>query len=90
MDRLLSRMTISRRLLLIPLSSAIFVALLWACAGGARWLSTLLVIVGIVLPAAATLAVARTILLPLGQTPVGRQGRDERGPDKAGGRRFGR
>ena len=67
MDRLLSRMTISRRLLLIPLSSAIFVALLWACAGGARWLSTLLVIVGIVLPAAATLAVARTILLPLGQ-----------------------
>ncbi len=67
MHKLLSRVTISRRLLLIPLSSGIFVALLWACAGGARWLSTLLAIAGIVLPAAATLVMARTILLPLGQ-----------------------
>jgi methyl-accepting chemotaxis protein len=67
MHKLLSRMSISRRLLVIPLSSSIFVVLLWICAGGDRWLSALLAALGIALPVAAAIVVAGTILAPLGR-----------------------
>ncbi len=67
MRKLLSRMSISRRLLTIPLLSGIFAILMWAVAGKGSWVSILLLIACVVLPTVAALAAARTILLSLGQ-----------------------
>jgi methyl-accepting chemotaxis protein len=72
MDKLLSRMSISRRLLLIPLISSVFVALSWVIAGKPHsWLSPLVLIAGIALPLVMTVVATRTILLSLGQILAG-------------------
>jgi methyl-accepting chemotaxis protein len=67
MNKLLCRMSISKRLALIPLSSGIFIVLLWVWAGHVQWLPTLLLIAGIALPVLAAFFVARTIRLSLDQ-----------------------